>query len=191
MSDDLKNRVRTALQSISDEIGGGSDSLFERVYDELRGLASGYLRRERRDHTLQPTALVHEAYMRIKGGANLKAENAAHFRALAARIMRQLLIEHARSKGAAKRGGGGDRVTLVTELTPDRKSGIDFMELEEALEQLRAIDPRLVDVVELRFYGGMTIEETAEALSVSATVVKDDWRTARALITTMLGRDSN
>lgn len=190
MSDELKNRVRTALHSISSDVGADPDTLFERVYDELRFLATSYLRRERNDHTLQPTALVHEAYMRIRSGANLKAENAAHFRALAARIMRQLLIEHARSRGSAKRGGGAARVTLVTELTPDRSSGVDFMELEEALEQMKAIDERLVDVVELRFYGGMTIEETAEALNVSASVVKDDWRTARALITNILGDES-
>ena len=121
--------------------------------------------------------------MRIKRGAEMNADNAAHFRALAARIMRQLLVEHARSHGAAKRGGDAARVTLMTDLTPTPDKGIDFIELEEALAKLSQLDRRLVDVVELRFYGGMTIEETANALKISATVVKDDWRTARALIT--------
>ena len=183
MPEDLKTRVKSALESITAEIGGNSDSLFEHVYDELRSLASSYLRRERPNHTLQPTALVHEAYMRIRRGAEMNAENAAHFRALAARIMRQLLVEHARSHGAAKRGGDAARVTLMTDLTPTPEQAIDFIELEEALAQLGRLDQRLVDVVELRFYGGMTIEETASALKISATVVKDDWRTARALIT--------
>lgn len=176
--------------SISEELGGDADSLFENVYSELRAVAEYYLRRERSDHTLQPTALVHEAYMRIKKGAELNAENAAHFRALAARIMRQLLIEHARAHGAAKRGGERDRVTLVTDLTPSRERGIDLLELEEALEQLKQIDERLLHVVELRFYGGMTIDETALELGVSPTVVKDDWRTARALITSLMEDES-
>lgn len=186
MADDLRQRVRTALESITEQIGGDSDALFSRVYDELRNLASRYLRRERPDHTLQPTALVHEAYMRIKGGADFNTENVAHFRAIAARIMRQLLIEHARSKGADKRGGGRDRVTLATDMTPGPSKGIDVLALEEALGRLREIDPRLVDVIELRFFGGMTINETAGVLNVSPTVVKDDWRSARALITNML-----
>lgn len=190
MTGDLRQRVRTALNSITDQIGGDADSLFSHVYDELRRLASSYLRQERRDHTLQPTALVHEAYMRIRGGSELNPENVAHFRALAARIMRQLLIEHARSRGAAKRGGNHDRVTLATDITPDDGKGVDVLALEESLERLREIDGRLVDVVELRFFGGMTIEETASALNISPTVVKDDWRTARALITRMLRDDA-
>lgn len=186
MSDDLRQQAKKVLTAITSETGDGAESLFEQVYDELRSLALRYLRRERPNHTLQPTALVHEAYLRIKKSAPLDAENGVHFRALAARIMRQLLIEHARSSAAAKRGGGLNRVTLVTDLTPAPDGGVDFLELEEALDRLRQLDERLVHVVELRFYGGLTIDETAFELGVSQTVVKDDWRTARAMITSML-----
>ncbi len=186
MTDELRSRVRTALVSITAEIGGDPDSLFERVYDELRSLAETYLRRERPDHTLQPTALVHEAYMRIKKGADLNARNAAHFRALAARIMRQLLIEHARGHAAAKRGGDFNRMSFATDLFAAPERGVEILELEEALKEVRKLDERMVQVVELRFYGGLTIEETAMELGVSETVVKGDWRTARALITRAL-----
>ncbi|MCG8404954.1 MAG: ECF-type sigma factor [Phycisphaerales bacterium] len=186
MSDDLKQRAKKVLTAMTGDIDGDAELLFEQVYDELRSLASRYLRRERPNHTLQPTALVHEAYLRIRKSAPLDAENGVHFRALAARIMRQLLIEHARSSSAAKRGGGLNRVTLITDLTPAPEGGLDFLELEEAMDRLRHLDERLVQVVELRFYGGLTIEETAFELGISPTVVKDDWRTARAMITSML-----
>lgn len=184
-------RIKAALTQLAGATGVDMDVLFEQVYRELREIASAYLRRERADHTLQPTALVHEAYLKMLAGRDLRAESAAHFRAIAARVMRQLLVEHARGRGAIKRGGDGNKITLATHLTPVAQTddGVDLLALEEALEHMASLDPRLVEVVELRFYGGFTIEETASQLGVSATVVKSDWRIARALITKFVRGD--
>jgi len=184
-------RIRTALTHLAGATGVEMEVLFEQVYRELREIASAYLRRERADHTLQPTALVHEAYLKMLGGRELQAENAAHFRAIAARVMRQLLVEHARGRNAIKRGGDGQKITLASHLTPVARAsdGIDLLALEEALEHMASLDPRMVEVVELRFYGGFTIEETAAQLGISATVVKSDWRMARALITKFVRDD--
>lgn len=178
------DNLKTALTHLAGATGIDMDVLFEQVYRELREIANAYLRRERTDHTLQPTALVHEAYLKMLAGRELRPESAAHFRAIAARVMRQLLVEHARARGAVKRGGDGHKLSLASHLTPVAQAddGIDLLELEEAMEHMTTLDPRLVEVVELRFYGGFTIEETAEQLGISQTVVKSDWRIARALI---------
>ena len=156
------------------------DSLLPIVYQELRRLAASYLRRERPGQTLQPTALVHEAYMRLMKDRPDRWQNRAHFCAIAAHSMRQILIERARARGAIKRGGGGPRITLDDALVAGGERSIDLLALDQALERLAAMDPEQARLVELRFFGGLTVEETAEALDMSPATVKRHWTVARA-----------
>jgi RNA polymerase sigma-70 factor, ECF subfamily len=156
------------------------DSLLPIVYQELRRLAASYLRRERPGQTLQPTALVHEAYMRLMKDRPGRWQNRAHFCAIAAHSMRQILIERARARGAIKRGGGGPRITLDDALVAGGERSIDLLALDQALERLAAMDPEQARLVELRFFGGLTVEETAEALDMSPATVKRHWTVARA-----------
>jgi RNA polymerase sigma-70 factor, ECF subfamily len=156
------------------------DQLFEAVYEELRKLASGYMRRERMDHTLQTTALVNEAYLRLAGGRESTPENRLHFFAVAAKVMRQVLVDHARARASGKRGGGVERIPIDDAVVAaDERSG-GLVALDEVLRELAEIDPRKSQVIELRFFGGMTIDETAEFLGVSANTVTRDWELARA-----------
>lgn len=151
------------------------------VYSELRRLAEQHMRRERQDHTLQATALVHEAFLRLTGGSAPAWEDRTHFFKAAARIMRHVLVDHARSRGYAKRGGGGRRISLeegAAVLVEERAP--DLVALDEALTRLAHLDSRQHQVVELRFFGGLSVEETAEVLGISAITVKRDWRSARA-----------
>lgn len=150
------------------------------VYEELRRLAGHYLRLERPNHTLQPTALVHEAFLRLVGQKEVIWQNRAHFFGIAAQMMRRILVDHARRRAAAKRDAG-----LRVELTqPGAEEAFDrepeLLALDEALTHLEALDPRQARIVELRFFGGLTVEETAEVTGVSARTVKREWRTARA-----------
>ncbi len=160
--------------------------LLPQIYDELRALAAGYLRQEGAGHTLQPTALVNEACMRVLDQSRVQWKNPGHLRAVSAQAMRRVLVDHARAKRAEKRGGGARPVTLVSELIggPDGigsgGDGPDVLALEAALEKLAARSERQARIVELRFFGGLTIPETADALEVSETTVEDDWRFARA-----------
>ena len=156
------------------------NALLPLVYDELRRLAAAYLRRERPGQTIQPTALVHEAYLRLLKDKPDRWQNRAHFCAIAAHSMRQILIERARARGALKRGGVQARVTLDEGLLAADSPPIDILALDEALERLEAIDPEQARLVELRFFGGLTIEETAEAMNISAATVKRHWTIARA-----------
>jgi RNA polymerase sigma factor (TIGR02999 family) len=165
------------------------DRLMPLVYGELRRLAAGYLSRERRTHTLQPTALVHEAFLRLVDHRQIQWQSRAHFLALSATLMRQLLISHARKHRADKRGGGGGCVTLhegdaLLEARPD-----EWLALDEALSALAAVDARQARVIELRFFGGLTIEEAAEALEVSPATIKLDWSLARAWLMRALRRE--
>lgn len=170
---------------LRDWSGGDRDAL-ERllplVYDELRRHAAGLFRRERPDHTLQPTAVVHEAWLRLSPAGPWTSR--AQFFAVAGRLMREVLIDHARARAAAKRGGGNLRVTYHDELeTPgagDGPKGTDVLALDVALEKLEALDERQARVVELRYFAGLSIEETAEALAVSPATVKREWQMARA-----------
>jgi RNA polymerase sigma factor (TIGR02999 family) len=157
------------------------DELAPLVYRELRGLAAAYLRRERPDHTLQPTALVHEAYLKLVDQAHVETENRAHFFAIAANLMRQILVNHARHRRAAKRGGG-NKVVLEDDAAAVQPREIDLIALDEALDALSRLDPRQGRVVELRFFGGLTEEEIAGVLGVSEITVKRDWRIARAAL---------
>jgi RNA polymerase sigma factor (TIGR02999 family) len=150
------------------------------VYDELRSLARNYLRRERPNHTLQPTALVHEAYLRLTAQRNIHWQNRAHFIAIAARLMREILVEHARSRQAAKRGGGGITMSLSKALELFEERDVNLLALDDALKRLATIDPQKSRIVELRAFGGLTLEETAEVLNTSAATITRQWRTARA-----------
>ena len=154
--------------------------LIEAVYADLRRVARRRLRAERGDHSLTPTALVHEAYVRLVDLRGLRWQNRVQFFAVAARVMRRVLVDHARGHAALKRGGAGWRVSLSDHVavTPPRE--VDLLDREVALDKLGAIDPRLVDLVLMRFFGGLTIEETAEAVQSSPATVKRDWIRARA-----------
>ena len=158
---------------------GTIDTLLPAVYEELRELAARFLKGERREHTLQPTALVHEAYIQLVGAPQIRWENRAHFFATAATVIRRILLKHARSRKCAKRGGAWRRVPLdrdVTVKTPE----IDIVALDEALGRLGRFAPQELRVVELRFFAGMSVEGTAEVLGVSPRTVARDWRIAKA-----------
>jgi len=157
------------------------DTLLPMVYDELRRLAAHYLRGERPGQTLQPTALVHEAYLRLLKDRPDRWQNRAHFCAIAAHLMRQILIERARARDAQKRGGGAPRVTFDEGLPVTAPDGhIDLIALDSALERLAALDADQARIVELRYFGGLTIEETPDAMGISAATVKRHWALARA-----------
>ncbi len=157
------------------------------VYDELRRLAASYLRRERPGQTLQATALVHDVYLRLLQDSHLSWQNRAHFFGIAARSMRQTLIERARARSTAKRGGDRVRVTFDAGLLAAAPEAIDLEALDDALTRLAALDPDLARVVEVRFFGGLSIEETAEALSVSPATIKRRWALAKAWLARDLG----
>ncbi len=150
------------------------------VYDELRRIAAGYMRGERPGQTIQATALVNEAYVQLASGRARPFANRAHFLAIAALSMRQILVQRARARRAAKRGGQPERVTLDDSLLPDAGPSIDVLALDEALTRLLTLDPEQSRIVELRYFGGLTIEETAEIVGVSPATVKRQWTMARA-----------
>jgi RNA polymerase sigma factor (TIGR02999 family) len=156
------------------------DKLLPLVYGELRRLAASYLRRERPDHTLQPTALVHEAYLRLVDQSRVEWQNRAHFFGIAAQIMRRLLVDHARQHRAAKRSGGAAKLSLDEALGVIDERSTDLVALDEALEALAELDPQKSRIVELRFFGGLSIEETAEVLGISTPTVTRQWRMAKA-----------
>ena len=174
---------RADVTQLLDAWQRGDDSALGRllplVYDELRRVARARLRAERPGHTLQPTALVHEAYMRlIRGGATPR--NREHLFAMAARLMRQILVDHARRKGARKRGGTDSAMALDTGLAAPELPIVDIVALDEALTHLAALDPRLCQVVELKFFAGLSIDEAARALGVSPATVERDWTVSKA-----------
>lgn len=158
------------------------DRLIPLVYQELRSLADHYLRRERPDHTLQSTALVHEAYLRLAGGTPPALHDRPHFFGIAARLMREILVEHARAEHAAKRGGGACTLALDDALDVARPAEVDLLLLDDALNALARLDPRQSRIVELRFFTGLSIDETAEALGISPATVSREWTTARAFL---------
>ena len=156
--------------------------LVDAAYDELRRLARGYLRRERIDHTLQPTGLVNEAYLRLADQKRTQWQNRAHFVGIAAQLMRRVLREHARGRNAAKRGGHQPKLLVEDIQGLTGGSMVDFLAIEQALEGLTKLDPVAARVVELRFFGGLTAEETAELLEMSPTTVKRHWTVAKAYL---------
>ncbi len=157
------------------------DKLMPLVYSELRRLAGNYLRRERQGHTLQPTALVNEAYLKLIDQRKAKWQNRAQFYGVAAQLMRRILVDHARQHQAAKRGGSGQqRLSITSAEKLVRQPEVDLLALHEALEELATLDSQQERIVELRFFGGLSIEETAEVLGVGHATVERDWKMARA-----------
>jgi RNA polymerase sigma factor (TIGR02999 family) len=158
------------------------DQLLPLVYSELRRLASAYLRRERSNHTLQSTALVHEAFMRLVNQQDVQWKNRAHFFAIAAQMIRRILVDYARSQHAEKRGSGAVKLALDEAMAVPQVSGtdIDLLSLNDALDRLCEMDERQSRIVELRFFAGLSIEETAEVMSLSPASIKREWQTARA-----------
>jgi RNA polymerase sigma factor (TIGR02999 family) len=168
---------------------GSAEQLFLLVYDELRRLAGAYLDHERLGHTLQPTALVHEAWMRLVDAETVEWQGRAHFLGIAARAMRQILVEHARGKQRLKRGGGWRRVELEPGLARAAEEGPDLVALDRALERLAALSERQARIVELRFFGGLPVESVAYLLEVSKRTVEREWRFARAWLAEALAAD--
>ena len=157
------------------------DDILPLIYDELRSLAGNYLRRERSDHTLQPTALVHEAYLKLIDQTQVRWQNRAHFFGIAANIMRRILVDHARKHTADKRGGAAEKLPLEEEiLIVSEGKSAELLALDEALKNLAKIDEMKSKIVELRYFGGLSVEETAEVLGVSEITVKRHWRMAKA-----------
>ena len=156
------------------------DNLMPVVYRELRRRAGGYLRRERQDHTLQPTALVHEAYMRLVGQERVAWQNRAHFFAIASHMMRRILVDYAREHEAAKRPGAGVKVMLDDRIGAAQPRACEFIALDQALVELSHLDPRQGQIVELRYFGGLSEQDVGEVLSISRATVTREWQTARA-----------
>jgi RNA polymerase sigma-70 factor (ECF subfamily) len=150
------------------------------IYEELRQLARKQLAGERRDHTLQPTALVHEAYFRLAGQERVQWKNRAQFLRVAARLMRRILVDYARAHVAAKRGGGAERLSLDEVEIPIEERASEVLALDAALEELARVDERKSRVVELRFFGGLSVEETASAMELNTATVRRDWTVAKA-----------
>ena len=166
------------------------DSLLPLVYTELRRIANRYLQGERSDHTLQSTALVHEAYVRMIEQALPQWQNRAHFFAVAAQLMRQILVDHARSHRASKRGGDVYKLALEDAEEQPKVLDFDIVALDDALKSLALMDEQQSRVVELKFFGGLSVEDTADVLGVSASTVKRDWTTARAWLFRELDRSA-
>jgi RNA polymerase sigma factor (TIGR02999 family) len=176
------------LKGLDTEGQSAEDRLFVVVYDSLRRIAARHLRDERHDHTLQPTALVHEAYIRLVAQSEQNWQNRFQFFAFAARIMRQILVDHARRRDALKRGGRERDLTLDETILPGVTKSRDLIALDEALTRLKEFDARQSQIVELRFFAGFSEEEVADVLGVSARTIKRDWRIARAWLYSELNR---
>ena len=168
-------QTRRWLGADSAELG----KMLPQVYDELRHVAGNFLRRERSDHTLQPTALVHEAYLRLIDQRSVDWSNRPQFLAVAARMMRRILVTHAIARKTEKRGGDSSRVNLDTALDVMSEENVSAIEVNEALVALAELDPRQAQIAELRFFGGMTVEETAEVVGISPATVKREWNVAK------------
>jgi RNA polymerase sigma factor (TIGR02999 family) len=176
---DQQEGITSLLNAWQHGDAGARDRLFVLVYEELRRRASSQLRRERRDHTLRPTALVHEAYLRLMGQDRAQWQGRSQFFAIASETMRRVLVDHARERKAAKRGGPAIRVALEEDVAATEAREVDLLALDGALDELAALDPRQGRVVELRFFGGLGNAEIAEVLEVSRATVDRDWRFAR------------
>ncbi|HYY57818.1 MAG TPA: sigma-70 family RNA polymerase sigma factor [Pyrinomonadaceae bacterium] len=159
---------------------GAVDALLPLIYDELRSLAANYLRRERPDHTLQPTALVHEAYLRLVDQREVNWQNRAHFFGVAAQMMRRILVDHARAHATEKRGHAVQKLSLNENIDKAVERSAELIALDDALRELSEFDEQKSRIVELRYFGGLSIEETAEVLGVSTVTVNRHWRMARA-----------
>ncbi len=189
--DSPQNQVTHALANLVDGRKEAADELLALVYDELRSLASAHLRDERKGHTLQPTALVHEAYLRLVGQTEVNWQSKAHFFAVAATAIRRVLVDHARRTNAAKRGGDCQRTAIEHVDLSTGTENVDLAGLDDALDLLAKTDERKSRVVELRYFAGLSIPETAEVIGVSHATIERDWRVARAWLFNELKRDDH
>lgn len=180
MQNSAHEDVTVLLRQLAKGDDVAASKLIPIVYDELRRLAAGYMRRERKEHTLQPTALVHEAYLKLIEQRAVDWQGRAHFFGIAAQIMRRILIDHARGHMRDKRGGGLVPVPLDEALVFSPEQSSELVRLDASLDRLAKLDPRQSRIVELRFFGGLTVEQTADVLGVSAKTVKRDWSMAKA-----------
>jgi RNA polymerase sigma factor (TIGR02999 family) len=185
--DVARAQVTQLLQQWSVGRQDALDELLPAIYDELRRLAAAYLRRERPDHTLQATALVHEAFLKLVDQRSVRWQNRAHFFGIAAQVMRRILVDHARAHGASKRGSGERPLSLDEVVAVGQGANVDVLALDQALTRLADLDPQQARIVELRFFGGLTMDETAEVLHVSAATVGRDWTLAKAWLYAALG----
>ncbi len=172
--------VTQMLEDIGQGDSRAADRLLPLVYDELRLIARNHLAHERPDHTLQATALVHEAYLRLVDSDSIRARSRAHFFALAAQAIRRILVDHARHANSIRKGGGVQRISLDQSPPVTVDSNVDMLELDDAMHKLAEVEPRYAQIIELRFFGGMRFGEIAELLDVSQRTIEREWRTARA-----------
>jgi RNA polymerase sigma-70 factor (ECF subfamily) len=182
MAEPARSEITGILLSLQSDQAGRqkySDRLFEHVYNDLHRIAVDLMRQERIDHTLQPTAIVHEAYLRLVDQTRTDWQDQAHFFRTAARAMRRILIDHERRRSAAKRGGDSPKVTLDSKLGVEKEKAVGVLELDEALTKLNEMDERMAQVVEFRVFAGMTVVEAAFVLDVSERTVHQDWRVAK------------
>ena len=180
METDKTKEVTVFLKAWSGGSREAADRLMQIVYKEMRKLAASYLQKQRSDHTLQPTALVHEAYLKLIDASQINWQDRAHFFAVAAQTMRNILVDHARAVAADKRGGGAQKIALDEVAGLSENQEVDLIDLDEALRLLARQDETQSRIIELRFFGGLTIEETAEVLKISPATVKREWAMARA-----------
>ncbi len=185
-----KHDVTILLRELSERDGRAPEQLLPLVYEELRKLAQGYLQNERKGHTLQATALVHEAYIRLVDWENVTWQNRAHFFAVAAQLMRRILVDHARERKAEKRGGGQQRLALDEAVSYPTRREIDLIALDDALTALAKLDKTQAEIVELRFFGGLTINETAHTLNTSPATIKREWTVAKAWLYREISRNN-
>jgi len=179
--EDNSQQITQLLKQWSDGDAEVLDDLMPLVYVELRRQASGYLRRERSNHTLQPTALINEVYLKLIDQRDVKWQNRAHFFAIAAQAMRRILVDYARERKREKRGGAAENLPLDEALTiVSQEKSVDLVALDEALDKLAQFDERQAKVVELRYFSGLSIDETAEVLGVSNVTIRRDWNMAKA-----------
>lgn len=183
----MPENITHLLNQWSDGDERALDRLTPLVYEELRQQAARYLRREHRAHTMQTTALINEAYLRLIDAKEVRWQGRAHFFAIAANLMRRILVDHARRRAAEKRGAAQIHVTLDRIVAPAKQSDADVLAIDEALTKLAAIDRQQAEIVELRFFSGLSVEETAAALGISARTVKRDWSVARAWLRREIG----
>ncbi len=184
MADDIAGILKSLRQGDGDAV----DDLLPLLYGELKSIAANQMQRERPDHTLSPTALVNEAYLRLASQNRAQWKNRSHFCAIAAQLMRRILVDHARKKQTLKRNGASVQMTIDAALAPSGNDvNVDLVAMDELLDQLSQHNARHGRVVELRFFAGLTIDEVAQTLEISPTTVKDDWRVARAWLMAKLG----
>jgi RNA polymerase sigma-70 factor, ECF subfamily len=176
----VETNITQLLLKFSDDREAAANELLPLIYDELKRIAANYLRRERSDHTLQPTALVHEAYLKMVDITQISWQNKAHFFGVAANQMRRILVDYARQHNAEKRGGEFHILTLNEEIDKAVEQSTDLIALDDALNELAKMDEVKAKIVELRYFGGLTVEETAEVLGVSAITIKRHWRMTKA-----------